>query len=201
MCKDQRPYILVGSEPTITWLQDRLDDLFAQNFFSFLLREINSSIPLHFARLQTFCALKSHAIIKLGRSGITRQTSQQKKQCPEKKSFWKGDRRSKKMKKVLAFEKKLAFEKNLLSKKTDPFFFHSEFRLNKMTNEFWRTRSRVARFFFKQNTKTGNIYQMIIKYTKWPYKRPNGPTRDQMALKYTNIFHFNTLQISPNWYF
>jgi hypothetical protein len=41
--------------------------------------------------------------------------------------------------------------------------------------------SSVARFFFVQHTKTGKyipdepkIYKMTIKYTEWPYNRPNG---------------------------
>jgi hypothetical protein len=42
-------------------------------------------------------------------------------------------------------------------------------------------KSRVARFFFAQHTKTGKniqnnlkIYQMTTKYTKWPRNIPNG---------------------------
>jgi hypothetical protein len=43
--------------------------------------------------------------------------------------------------------------------------------------------NRVARFFLAQHTKTGKIYQMTIKYTKWPQKIPNGCKIDQTAIK------------------
>jgi hypothetical protein len=53
--------------------------------------------------------------------------------------------------------------------------------------------TRVARFFLKQHTKTGKIYQITIayvyqmatKYTKWPQNIPNGHKIYQMATKYT----------------
>jgi hypothetical protein len=35
-------------------------------------------------------------------------------------------------------------------------------------------RSRVASFFLLKVTKMGNIYQMAVKYTKWPWNMPNG---------------------------
>jgi hypothetical protein len=57
---------------------------------------------------------------------------------------------------------------------------------------------RVARFLSVQNTKTGKIYQMTLKYTKWPQKMPNGHKIDQTAIKCTNFFHCKTLQ---NWDF
>jgi hypothetical protein len=48
-----------------------------------------------------------------------------------------------------------------------------------------RVPGRVARFFLLQLTKTGKIYQMTIKYTKWPFKRQNGHKIYQIAIKYT----------------
>jgi hypothetical protein len=36
------------------------------------------------------------------------------------------------------------------------------------------SKTRVARFFLAQHTKTGKMYQMTIKYTKWPHNTPNG---------------------------
>jgi hypothetical protein len=48
---------------------------------------------------------------------------------------------------------------------------------------------RVARFFLVQHTKTGKIYQIIIKYTKLPQNIPtNGRNINQMTIKYIKIF-------------
>jgi hypothetical protein len=44
---------------------------------------------------------------------------------------------------------------------------------------------RVARFFLVQLAKTGKIYQITIKYTKWPQTIPNGHNIYQMATNYT----------------
>jgi hypothetical protein len=69
-----------------------------------------------------------------------------------------------------------------------------------------RLKSRTARFVLVQHTKTGKIYQittkyvyqisvdlpngrkiyqMAVKYTKWPYNMPNVHKIYQMAVKYT----------------
>jgi hypothetical protein len=55
----------------------------------------------------------------------------------------------------------------------------------------------VARFFVSQYTKTWKIYQITSKYTKVPQNMPNGSKIDQMAMKYTSIFHCQTLQNLP----
>jgi hypothetical protein len=39
--------------------------------------------------------------------------------------------------------------------------------------------SRVARFFLVERTKKGKIYQITIKYTKWPQNIPNVHNIDQ----------------------
>jgi hypothetical protein len=44
---------------------------------------------------------------------------------------------------------------------------------------------RVARFFLVQHTKTGKIYQITTKYTKWSQNIPNDRKIDQMAIQYT----------------
>jgi hypothetical protein len=49
--------------------------------------------------------------------------------------------------------------------------------------------------------KRGNIYQINIKYGKWPQNIPNSHKIGLMAINYTNIFHCKALQIDPNWYF
>jgi hypothetical protein len=45
--------------------------------------------------------------------------------------------------------------------------------------------------------KRGKLYQMTIKYTKWPHNTPNDHKMDQMAIKHTNIFRFKLLQNLP----
>jgi hypothetical protein len=55
-------------------------------------------------------------------------------------------------------------------------------------------KSRVARFFLLQHTK---IYQITIKYTKWPQHIPSGRKIDQMDIKFTNIFHCKTIKNLP----
>jgi hypothetical protein len=57
--------------------------------------------------------------------------------------------------------------------------------------------NRFARFIMVQHTKTGKLCQLTIKYTKLP----QNTYIDQMAIKYTNIFHYKILQIYPNWDF
>jgi hypothetical protein len=42
---------------------------------------------------------------------------------------------------------------------------------------------RIARFFSVQHTKTGKIYQITRKHTKWPQNIPDGRKIDQMALQ------------------
>jgi hypothetical protein len=42
--------------------------------------------------------------------------------------------------------------------------------------------TRVARFFVVHCTKTGKIYQITMKYTKWTQNIPNGCKIDQMAM-------------------
>jgi hypothetical protein len=51
----------------------------------------------------------------------------------------------------------------------------------------------VARFLLVQFTKTGKIYQITIKYTKWQQNTPNGRDMELMAMKYTNTFHCKTV--------
>jgi hypothetical protein len=58
-----------------------------------------------------------------------------------------------------------------------------------LKNNKW-VKSKVARFFLMQHTKTGKRYQMVIKV-------PNGRKIDQKGIKYTIIFHFKTLQNIP----
>jgi hypothetical protein len=43
----------------------------------------------------------------------------------------------------------------------------------------------------------GEIYQMAMKFTKWPQSIPNDSKIDQMTTKYTNIFPCQTLQNLP----
>jgi hypothetical protein len=57
--------------------------------------------------------------------------------------------------------------------------------------------TRVARFSWAQHTKTGKMYQMTTKFTKSPSNLPIGRKIYQIAVKYTNIFHYNTLQNLP----
>jgi hypothetical protein len=62
---------------------------------------------------------------------------------------------------------------------------------------------RVTRFFLLKHTKTRKntqwlVYQMIIKCTKWPQSLPNDRKIDQMAIRYTKIFHRKTFQNLTN---
>jgi hypothetical protein len=43
----------------------------------------------------------------------------------------------------------------------------------------------------------GKIYQITLKYLKWPQHIPNGRKIDHTTIKYTNIFHRKTLQNLP----
>jgi hypothetical protein len=43
--------------------------------------------------------------------------------------------------------------------------------------------TRVARFYFAQRTKAGELYQITRKYLKWPENIPNGHIIDQMAVR------------------
>jgi hypothetical protein len=53
----------------------------------------------------------------------------------------------------------------------------------------------------QQQPETGKIYQVTIKYPQWQQNIPNGRKIDQMAIKYTNIFHCKTLQNLKTWDF
>jgi hypothetical protein len=57
--------------------------------------------------------------------------------------------------------------------------------------------SRVARFFLPQYSKTGKIYQMTIRYTKWPHNIQYGRKIDQMATKCTSSIE-RPSKIYPN---
>jgi hypothetical protein len=50
--------------------------------------------------------------------------------------------------------------------------------------------TRDARFFVVQHTKTGKMYQITIRYTKWPQNIPNG-------YKMHTLFFCKTLQNLP----
>jgi hypothetical protein len=52
-------------------------------------------------------------------------------------------------------------------------------------------------FYWYNIPKLGKIYQITMKYTKWPQNIPNGRTIDQMALKYRNICHCKSLHNLP----
>jgi hypothetical protein len=57
---------------------------------------------------------------------------------------------------------------------------------------------RVARFIFVQNTKTGKMYQITLKFTKLAQNLLTCSKIDRMAIKYANIFHCKTLQNLPS---
>jgi hypothetical protein len=57
-----------------------------------------------------------------------------------------------------------------------------------------RIRPGLPDFSWYNKPKRGNIYQIIIKYTKCQQNVPNGRKIDQMAIIYTKIFHCNSLQ-------
>jgi hypothetical protein len=52
-------------------------------------------------------------------------------------------------------------------------------------------KSGLPDFSYDSIPKWGEIYQITIKYTKWPQtisnNLPNGRKMDQMAIKFTNI--------------
>jgi hypothetical protein len=56
---------------------------------------------------------------------------------------------------------------------------------------------RVARFSLYNIPKRRKIYQITIKYTKWPQDIPNGHKIDRLASKYNNIIYCKTLQNLP----
>jgi hypothetical protein len=59
-------------------------------------------------------------------------------------------------------------------------------------------KTKVARFFLVRRTKMGKkVYQMSIKYAKWPQNIPNDRKIDQMLIKCTNISHCKTFQDLP----
>jgi hypothetical protein len=61
-----------------------------------------------------------------------------------------------------------------------------------------RLSDRVAKFFLVQNTKTGKMYQISTKNTKWPLNISNGRKIDEMIIKYTKmIFHSKTHENLP----
>jgi hypothetical protein len=61
--------------------------------------------------------------------------------------------------------------------------------------------ARVARFSMVHDTKTGKMYQINTKCTKWSQNIPNVRKIFQMEIKYFNIFHSKVRQIYPNWDF
>jgi hypothetical protein len=63
-------------------------------------------------------------------------------------------------------------------------------------NRIYRT-AGLPDFSWYNIPKRGKIYQMTTKYTKWPKNVSNGRNIDQMDIKYTNIFHYKTLQNLP----
>jgi hypothetical protein len=58
-------------------------------------------------------------------------------------------------------------------------------------------RSGLPDFSWYNVPKRGKIYQIIIKYSEWLQNIQNCRKIDQMAIKYTNIFHCKTLQSLP----
>jgi hypothetical protein len=59
------------------------------------------------------------------------------------------------------------------------------------------TKTRVARFFLVENTKTGKNIPNYHIITKWPQNISDGRKIDQIVIKYTKIFHSKTLQNLP----
>jgi hypothetical protein len=57
--------------------------------------------------------------------------------------------------------------------------------------------SQGCQIFLGTTHQNGQMYQKGGKYTKWPYNMPIGRKIDQIAIKYTNIFHCETLQNLP----
>jgi hypothetical protein len=49
-------------------------------------------------------------------------------------------------------------------------------------------------FYWYSIPKTGKMYQMNTKFTKWPQNLPNLSKIFQMAIKYINIFQSKVLQ-------
>jgi hypothetical protein len=80
-------------------------------------------------------------------------------------------------------------------KKNRPFVYEQKFVVLR----------RVARFFMVKYTKTGKIYQITIKYTKWKQNRPKWPSSIARPSKTypnwefwfenTNIYHLATLDL------
>jgi hypothetical protein len=62
---------------------------------------------------------------------------------------------------------------------------------------FIATGAGLPDFSWYNIPKRGKIYQITIKYTKWPQNIPNCRKVDPMAIKYSNIFHCKTLQNLP----
>jgi hypothetical protein len=49
------------------------------------------------------------------------------------------------------------------------------------------------------NIPNGNkIYQMAIKYTKWPQNIPNGNKIDEMSINFTKSFTARHFKVYPN---
>jgi hypothetical protein len=88
-----------------------------------------------------------------------------------------------------------------------------EIQLKKLTPQEIHESTRVARFYLVQHAKTEKLYQITIKYTKWPQIYTEWPQIGiyqmatnvyqmatniyQTAVKYTNVFHCKTLQNLP----
>jgi hypothetical protein len=52
----------------------------------------------------------------------------------------------------------------------------------------WEDLGRLPDFSWYNIPKLGKMYQITIKYPKWPQNIPNDLKIDQMAIKYANIF-------------
>jgi hypothetical protein len=61
--------------------------------------------------------------------------------------------------------------------------------------------TRVARFFLVHDNKSGKMYQMHTKCTKWSSNILNVNIIFQMTIKYINFFHLRPSKINTNWDF
>jgi hypothetical protein len=74
----------------------------------------------------------------------------------------------------------------------------SKLQSQKNVSKYLWFRSRVARFFVIQYTKTGTIYQITTTLPNKHMHMLHGSSIFQMALKYTNISISRTSKIYPN---
>jgi hypothetical protein len=89
------------------------------------------------------------------------------------------------------------FSFDVLIRKTALSFHFISFRKSGNRSLGKNSPHRVARFFLAQHTKTRKKFQITIKYKERPQNIPNGRKIDQMAIKYTNIFHRKSFQNLP----